>query len=74
MKLEEIRALTTKAADNAIALAVIDTSGNVVVRYFDRVVVNKDAKQAAMLMETIGVIMKDAELNAMEASKANNTA
>ena len=34
---QEIQALTTKAADNAFALALIDKNGNVIVRYFDQV-------------------------------------
>lgn len=57
----EIRELTTKAADNAFALAVIDKMGNVIVRYFDQVVIEKDAKKAAMLMETIGNIISDSK-------------
>jgi hypothetical protein len=58
MNNSEAKELTTKSAATASSLGVIDQFGNVVTRYHDQVVISKNPRHAAMLMDVLTLIME----------------
>jgi len=71
MDANEMTNLTTKVAENALAIAVVDKNGNVVVRYFDQTIVDRDAKKAGIVLKAIGDIVDIAKAEQLEKSNTS---
>lgn len=59
---KEMIKLTKASTENAIAIAIVDNLGNVIVRYFDDLTVKKDSGSAAIVCDAIAKIMNKKEV------------